>query len=95
MSRERTIRKDDTAAIVHGSYRRIVTGDLLTIRIRDDCRAFDPGKYMAQFSEKDPTRNVGLRMITAMAKEIIYQNNAGINTLLIKIDASKAESSPA
>ena len=64
---------------------RIVTGDVLTIRIRDDCRAFDPGKYMEQFSDKDPTRNIGLRMITAMAKEVTYQNNAGINTLLIKV----------
>ena len=64
---------------------RIVTGDVLTIRIRDDCRAFDPGKYMEQFSDQDPTRNVGLRMITAMAREVTYQNNAGINTLLIKV----------
>lgn len=64
---------------------RIVTGSVLTIRIRDDCRAFDPGKYMEQFSDKDPTRNVGLRMIISMAREVTYQNNAGINTLLIKV----------
>ena len=64
---------------------RIVTRDNLTIRIRDDCRAFDPQKYLEQFSQDDPTRNIGLRMITGMAKEVSYQNNVGINTLLIKV----------
>lgn len=63
---------------------RIVTEDNLTIRVRDDCREFDPQKYLEQFSQEDPTKNIGLKIITSMAKEVSYQNNAGINTLLIK-----------
>jgi anti-sigma regulatory factor (Ser/Thr protein kinase) len=64
---------------------RIVTGELLTIRIRDDCKAFDPAKYLEQFTPNDPSRFVGLRIIAGIAKEVIYQNNAGINTLMLKV----------
>ena len=65
---------------------RIVAADEpLTIRIRDDCPAFDPAKYMEQFSHEDPSKNAGLRLIAGIAKSINYQNNAGINTLLINV----------
>ncbi len=42
-------------------------------------------KTMEQFSHEDPTRNAGLRLIAGIAKSINYQNNAGINTLLINV----------
>ena len=53
----------------------------LTIRVRDDCRAFDPKKRIEQFSHDDPTKNVGIRMIAELAEEMKYQNYAGINSL--------------
>ncbi|MBR1771853.1 MAG: ATP-binding protein [Lachnospiraceae bacterium] len=64
---------------------RVVVKDALTIRIRDDCPAFDPKKYLDQFNPEDPTKNIGIRMIAKKAKEMIYQNIAGINTLLVKV----------
>lgn len=63
---------------------RVVSGDEFIIRIRDDCRSFDPHKYLSQFTQEDPAKNIGLRIITKTAREIIYQNNAGINTLIVK-----------
>ena len=65
--------------------RIVIKDDLLTIRIRDDCPAFDPKKYIAQFHSEDITKNIGIKMITSMANEIIYQNIAGINTLFLKV----------
>ena len=64
---------------------RVIVKDELTIRIRDDCPSFDPKKYLEQFHPEDPTKNIGIRMIAFKAKEMIYQNVAGINTLLVKV----------
>jgi anti-sigma regulatory factor (Ser/Thr protein kinase) len=64
---------------------RVVVRDKLTIRVRDDCRAFDPQKRLEQFDPEDPSKNVGIRMIARMAEEMNYQGSAGINTLLIKV----------
>ena len=64
---------------------RVVVKNELTIRIRDDCPSFDPKKYLEQFHPEDPTKNIGIRMIVLKAKEMIYQNVAGINTLLVKV----------
>ena len=63
---------------------RIVVKEKLTIRVRDDCRAFDPQKRLEQFASDDPAKNVGIRMIARMSEEMNYQSSAGINTLLIK-----------
>ena len=64
---------------------RIVSSENLIIRIRDDCKEFDPEKYIAQFHSDDPAKNVGLKILVGMAKKISYQNNAGINTLLVTV----------
>ncbi|MBQ8092853.1 MAG: ATP-binding protein [Clostridia bacterium] len=64
---------------------RIIKKDDLTIRIRDDCPAFDLEHQLSQFQAGDDvTKNVGIRMISAMA-DLNYQSTAGINTLLIRI----------
>ena len=64
---------------------RVVVREELTIRIRDNCPAFDPKKYIDQFNPADPAKNIGIRLIAKKAKEMIYQNVAGINTLLVKV----------
>lgn len=58
----------------------------LTIRIRDDCKAFDPKERIIQFNPENPEKNVGIRMISKLSKEMTYHNDAGINTLLIKLE---------
>ena len=64
---------------------RVVCKDGLTVRVRDDCRAFDPKKRIEQFDPKDAMKNIGLRLVANMAEEINYRNDAGINTVLIKL----------
>jgi anti-sigma regulatory factor (Ser/Thr protein kinase) len=64
---------------------RVVAEDPLVVRVRDDCRAFDPKQWLNQFEPQDPVKNVGIRMITRLTKEMDYRNDAGINTLLMKV----------
>ncbi|MBO4836063.1 MAG: ATP-binding protein [Clostridia bacterium] len=79
--------------IQHGSDRsgkstveiRLVAEDTLVIRLRDNCRAFDPKQRVGQFDPEDPAKNAGIRMIARLADEMDYHNDAGINTLLIRI----------
>jgi anti-sigma regulatory factor (Ser/Thr protein kinase) len=65
--------------------RTVIKNGDLTIRIRDDCVAFDPVERMNQFSPDDPCKNIGIRMIGMLTKDISYYNTVGINTLLMKI----------
>ena len=55
------------------------------LRIKDDCIPFDP-KERRQISENDDiTKNIGIRMIFKMIKDIDYQNVLGLNVLTMKI----------
>ena len=69
---------------VHVDVRMIVQ-DELTIRIRDNCIAFDPRKRIEQFHPEDPSRNIGIRLTAGIARQIDYYNNAGVNTLIMKL----------
>lgn len=64
---------------------RIVVKDSIILRIRDDSSAFDPNKYLEQFTPKDIIKNIGIRLIANLTDEMIYRSNVGINTLLIKV----------
>lgn len=64
---------------------RVVAKDELTIRIQDNCREFDPRKRMDMMNPEDPEKNIGIRLVAGISKSIDYYNNAGINTLLIKV----------
>lgn len=67
------------------SVRVIKKEELYIVRIRDDCLIFDPLNQLAIFSEEDPTRHIGLRMVAKLAKEMQYTNILKLNKLLIKI----------
>ena len=79
--------------IAHGSDRlgkstveiRLVAEDTLVIRLRDNCSIFDPKQRIGQFDPEDPAKNAGIRMIGRLADKMDYHNDAGINTLLIRI----------
>jgi len=64
---------------------RMIVQDGLTIRIRDNCVAFDPRKRLDQFHPEDPGRNIGIRLTAGIARQIDYYNNAGVNTLIMKL----------
>ena len=64
---------------------RMIVQDELTIRIRDNCIAFDPRKRLDQFHPEDPGKNIGIRLTAGIARQIDYYNNAGVNTLIMKL----------
>jgi anti-sigma regulatory factor (Ser/Thr protein kinase) len=57
----------------------------IILRLRDDCIAFDPEKRLEIADPGDPTRNIGLRMVFAMASQVKYQSILGMNVLAIRI----------
>ncbi|MBQ4424778.1 MAG: ATP-binding protein [Lachnospiraceae bacterium] len=70
----------------HTADIRVVYKDgMVILRIKDDCIAFDPAERQSIVDPEDPVKNIGIRMIYAMAKDIRYQNILGLNVLTIKI----------
>ena len=57
----------------------------IMLRIKDDCIPFDPMERAAMFDPDDPYRNIGLKMVIDLAKEITYQNMMGLNVLTIRL----------
>ncbi len=70
----------------HHAFARVVhKNDDVILCIKDDCRAFDPVSRYRITDHTDMTRNIGVRIVTAMAKNVSYQNILGLNVLNIRI----------
>ncbi len=65
--------------------RAVHKDDSLILRIRDDCRPFDPDERRAMTDPADKASNIGIRMVYAMAESVRYQNLLGLNVLTIRI----------
>ena len=64
---------------------RVVCKDgRIMLRLKDDCVRFDPMERAEQHTG-DPFRNVGLKMVTGISDEMIYQHMMGLNVLTIRI----------
>ncbi len=59
--------------------------DTLLLRMRDDCRPFDPASRADLLNEEDITRNIGIRTVFQTAQSVQYQNLLGLNVLTIRI----------
>ncbi len=59
--------------------------DGLILTIKDDCKPFNPKETVEMFDPEDKTHNIGLRLISGVAKEMKYQNNYGLNILTIAV----------
>jgi hypothetical protein len=46
---------------------------------------FDPAERLRRFNGDDPAKNIGIRMILGMARDVQYQNILGLNVLTIRI----------
>lgn len=65
---------------------RVVYADgELILRLKDDCKPFNPRERAEMLEPQDVTHNIGLRIISKIAKEMLYQNTFGLNVLTIKI----------
>ena len=62
-----------------------VENEDLTLRIRNNTVQFDPIKAYAPFNPEDPAKNVGIRMVNKLAKEMNYQSSFGMNVLSINL----------
>ncbi len=55
------------------------------MRLRDNCKAFDPIEWVKLHESDDPTANIGIRMVTSMAKDVNYLSTMDLNILTIRI----------
>ena len=65
--------------------RVVHNGDDVILRLRDDCKPFDPVTMRNMAEGDDAGKNIGLRMIFGILKDIEYQNLLGLNVLTMKI----------
>lgn len=60
-----------------------ITGDTVNMRIKDNAVAFDP--HIKLQKSDDPTSNIGIKMVSKLAKHMNYQNTFGLNILAITL----------
>ncbi|MBR6872892.1 MAG: ATP-binding protein [Ruminococcus sp.] len=65
--------------------RVMIKDDSTVIRIRDNCRNFDPVKYMELHQTDDPMAHIGIRMVMKMVKNANYVNSLGLNNLTLTL----------
>ena len=58
-------------------------GDII-LRIKDDCVAFNPADR-TDVVKDDITRNIGIRMVFKIAKQVQHQSVLGLNVLTVRI----------
>lgn len=61
-----------------------VENDEVLMRMRDDCIPFDPQSKLKIVTD-DPLKNIGIKMVNNIAKEMTYQSTFGMNVLIIKL----------
>ena len=60
-------------------------GDDVILRIRDNCAAFNPSEHAKLMDPGDMGKNVGIRLVYNMARDVSYQNLLGLNVLTMRI----------
>ena len=68
--------------------RVVLKGDEIILRIRDNCEGFDPTSLYAKIAEgesDDAGKNVGIKLVYSIAKDVSYQNLLGMNVLTMRI----------
>lgn len=69
----------------HIDVRIVRDDDRWILRIRDDCRAFDPRKWLSIHQPETPEANIGIRMVFGLARDVKYVNLLGLNQLVVTI----------
>ena len=70
----------------HSADIRVVrSGEEIILRIRDNCRAFDPAERAKLSEADDGGKNAGIRLVYRIAREVDYKNLLGLNVLTIRI----------
>ena len=70
----------------HSVELRVVKkADTLLLRIKDDCRRFNPKEVVDMMDPADVTHNIGLRIVSRFAREMNYNSALGLNVLSIEL----------
>ena len=64
---------------------RFFPGSCIILRLRDNCKAFDPLERARIIDPEDKVSNIGLRIVRNISKDIQYRNLLGMNVLTIRI----------
>ena len=69
------------------NIRMLAKDDELILRIRDDCRRFDPtDKYKKELQfDENPENGMAIKMLIKLAKEMKYTGLFGVNNLIIRV----------
>lgn len=59
-------------------------GDII-LRIRDNCKSFDPSSYVKMMDPGENGKNAGIQLVYKIAREVRYQNLLGLNMLTIRL----------
>ena len=62
----------------------VANGDLI-LRFRDNCQLFNIREKYDSADQKDITRNIGIRLVMGMAKDVMYVNTLKLNTTILKL----------
>ena len=57
----------------------------ITVRLRDDCKAFDANQRVAIMNPADPASNIGIRLLYSVAMDIEYHSTLDMNYLTMHI----------
>ncbi|MCR5596316.1 MAG: ATP-binding protein [Lachnospiraceae bacterium] len=55
------------------------------LRIKDDCKPFDPVEMYKHLNPDTPDVNIGIKMVMRIAGDVSYQNLLGLNVLTISL----------
>ena len=71
----------------HLDVRVLVKDGVVILRLRDDCRSFDLREKAARWEldPEHPEKNIGIRMVLRVAKDISYTNTMNTNNLIITV----------
>lgn len=59
--------------------------DDVILRLRDNCREFNPSERVRINTINDEGKNIGIKLVYNIATEVTYRNLLGLNVLTIKL----------
>ena len=75
----------------HIDLRVIRLAEGILLRIKDDCRPFNPEEIGTMGAEDDPAENIGIRIVRNISDEMSYHNLLGLNVLTIRLSEGKED----
>ncbi|MCR5747223.1 MAG: ATP-binding protein, partial [Lachnospiraceae bacterium] len=63
--------------------RIIYKNNEIMLRIKDDCKPFDPVEMYKHINNEDPAANIGIKLVMKIADDVSYQNLLGLNVLTV------------